>query len=86
MIRYPSGAVNSVAFSRDGTMLAAGGSDGTVLLWNRSLTAARSCPSPARGPVRSVAFSPDGDTLAASSDEGVVLVGRGQHGRELGRR
>ena len=66
-----SQGVDSVAFSPDGTLVAAGDSDGTTYLWNVSsgkpvgtLTDPGSDAS-----VNSVAFSPDGTLLAAGDDD-----------------
>jgi WD40 repeat protein/transcriptional regulator with XRE-family HTH domain len=69
-----AGAVDSVAFSRDGTTLATGSGDGTVRVWDlathRQITA---LTGPA-GPVKAVAVSPDGPTLATGSADGGVRV------------
>ncbi|KAI9807904.1 MAG: hypothetical protein M1825_005210 [Sarcosagium campestre] len=68
-------AVNSVAFSPDGKMLASGSVDETVKLWDARSGAVLQTLEGHAGRVRSVAFSPpDGKTLAsASNDETVKL-------------
>jgi WD40 repeat protein len=68
----PSGAyVNSVAFSPDGRTLAAGTSNGAVLLWDVADPARATAPArPLSGQdgVGPVAFSPSGRILASGSD------------------
>ena len=68
----PGGAfVNSVAFSPDGRTLAAGTTDGAVLLWDVTDPARPAAPArPLSGQdgVGPVAFSPDGRILASGSD------------------
>ena len=68
-----SGAITDVTYSPVGPWLAAGGSNGTVLLQNTSTGRSHTLKVPTPGLVRSVAFSPDGRLLAASSDKSVVL-------------
>ncbi|MEU9079095.1 WD40 repeat domain-containing protein [Kitasatospora sp. NPDC048538] len=76
--QLPWGAVESVAFSPDGRVLAAADSGGQVRLWN--LTGpGRPEPigTPLSGPehpVRSVAFGPDGRVLAAADSGGQVRL------------
>jgi WD40 repeat protein len=64
-----SRTITCLAFTRDGKLLAAGGEDKTVRIWDAT--------DPSKPPkvlvhasaVRSVAFSPDSKTLASASDE-----------------
>jgi len=73
MIPDPSGAITSVAYSPSGNLLAAGGSDGTVMLRNTTTGSHKTLNVGSRGLVRSVAFSNDGRLLAASSNKSIVL-------------
>jgi WD40 repeat protein len=71
----PTGYVWAVAFSPDGSTLAAGVTDGTVWMWNLADPAHPALIATLTGPqghVFSVAFSPSGRTLAAASDDGTV--------------
>jgi WD40 repeat protein len=75
-VRLPSagGGVGSLAFSRDGALLAFGGYDGATRLWDVRARSVRG--RPLRGGeevVRALAFSDDGATLAAGAGEAVTL-------------
>lgn len=63
--------VNSLAFSRDGSLLASGSSDNTVRIWDlKRGEEARTLEHPT--PVWSVAFSADGRLLASGGEDGTV--------------
>jgi RNA polymerase sigma factor (sigma-70 family) len=69
--------VRAVAFRPDGTLLATGGQDGTVKLWEVAKRAERAtlkpAAAPAAGPVLALAFRPDGQVLAAAAGPAVRL-------------
>ena len=69
-----TGGVGSVAFSSDGSTLAAGSSDNTVRFWDVATRTETATLEGHRGWVYSVAFSPDGDSLASGSQDGTVRL------------
>ncbi|GEM_PF-3966336 len=69
-----SAPVNSVAFSADGHLLAAGGMDGTVRVWQRNDGSVFRTFQSASNLVSSVAFSPDGLYLAAGGQDEFVRL------------
>jgi WD40 repeat protein len=68
----PSLSVAAVAFSSDGTGLAAACSDGVIRLWDVASGDQRLTFSGHRGAVRQLAFAPDGRTLASLGEDRVL--------------
>jgi WD40 repeat protein len=74
----PEGAMQAVALTRDGGILAAGGTDRTVRLWRlgkRSRATPLTAPlTGATATIFTVAFSPDARLLAAGSGDSIVRL------------
>ncbi|MER6831989.1 hypothetical protein ABT352_38785 [Streptosporangium sp. NPDC000563] len=80
---WVNAGVYSVAFTRDGKTLAAGGDDGTVRLWNVTTRRKRGNPLTGHeGQVYSVAFTWEGKTLASGGEDGTVRLWDVATGRE----
>jgi WD40 repeat protein len=78
--------VRALAFSRDGTLLAAGSDDGTILLARITAAGGRVAASTltqidGQAQVTAVAFSPDGTTLASASGPDAQLWDISRPGR-----
>jgi WD40 repeat protein len=73
-LRGESGEVDAVALSPDGSLLAAGGQDKTVHLWNTADGRQVAVLSGFTAPVRTVAFGPSGIVLAAGSADHTIRV------------
>ncbi|GAA0561551.1 hypothetical protein GCM10010172_50940 [Paractinoplanes ferrugineus] len=65
--------IRSVAFSPDGTMVAAADSNGTAKVWNLLHPAAANTMQ-ARGPIRTVSFDPTGKMLITGDDSGTTTI------------
>jgi WD40 repeat protein len=68
------GEFNPIAFSPDGHLLASGGQDNAVILWETASGELVRTLRGHHGPVRSVAFSPDGLRLISGSADQTALV------------
>jgi WD40 repeat protein len=75
-VKHIKGEVRTVAFSRDGKLLASSGFDGQVRLWNVATRKLLHRFSAGTLPVNGVSFSPDGGLLAAAGDGGAIHVWR----------
>ncbi|HET7013387.1 MAG TPA: trypsin-like peptidase domain-containing protein [Streptosporangiaceae bacterium] len=72
MPRGPGGAVRSVVFSPDGTLVIVVFDHGSARIWDIASRASRATLRDLDGDVRSVAFSADGVLLATASNDGSI--------------
>ncbi len=75
--------VNAVAFSRDGRLLASGGGDGTVRIWNVAETAPVGSAEHGEW-INSVCFAPSGQHVASGSRDGSAKLFTVETGQVLG--
>jgi WD40 repeat protein/uncharacterized caspase-like protein len=72
-LRGHSGAVNALAAAPDGSLIASGGVDHTVRLWDPATGAQLHLLSKHVEEIEALAFSPDGRMLASAGDDGVAV-------------
>jgi WD40 repeat protein len=68
------GPVKALTFSPNGRLLASGGADGVIKLWDAVTGKDQGTLEGHKGEVRSLAFSPDGKTLASASTDGTARL------------
>jgi WD40 repeat protein/serine/threonine protein kinase len=68
------GEVYAVAFSPDGRMVASGGQDGTIRLWDPASGQELAKLAAHKGCVNQLAFTPDGQTLASASCDHLIKL------------
>jgi WD40 repeat protein len=74
-LRGPTGVVPALAYSPDGTRLAAASRDGTVRVWETGVSVELgTVVARQSGPIRAVAFTPDGKMLAGGDESGLLAV------------
>jgi WD40 repeat protein len=79
-------AASGVAFSPDGSILASGSFDHTIILWDVSSgQSIREITAEEVGSIKDIAFSPDGSSLAVSGSYNTVVILDVETGQLIGR-
>ncbi len=78
-----SGPVHALAFNPAGRLLAAGGADGVIRLWDVDARRLARALVGHEGEVRSLAWSPDGKILASGDGTGIVRLWDADSGQVL---
>jgi WD40 repeat protein/uncharacterized caspase-like protein len=78
-----SNFVNTLAFSRDGRLLASGSFDSTIKLWDTATGRELRALAGHTGPVVALDFSPDGRFVVSGSDDGSARIWDTQSGEVL---
>lgn len=81
-LRRFGGVFGPVDFFRDGKIIAAGGADYRIRLWDAA-SGRDLCPFVDPGAILQLAFSPDGRVLAANNDRGLLRLLDARTGRAL---
>jgi WD40 repeat protein len=71
---FENESLQSVAYSPDGKLVAAGGTNGALVVWNMLTMKPLNIPRNHTGTVLSLSFSADGKLLASGGDDGYTWV------------